>query len=582
MPYHEDFQWVMDECSRVIEEKIEYPSPNKDSKEKPEKQAFNRFLCEVLNAFFLPFSSKQPIDNKKTDQVGDAIPIDSYRSGFQQYWIEGIDIHRITNKLSQRKNNFINAPFFPLVMEWPILYGDQLLLGSEESEAAIITLWTKKEAIAHHLDKKNYRCIGQLYSRYEGISSLVRNFLANKNIRHLVITGADLSHSGEALVDLFEKGIDDHHRVISKIDSEVDQEIPVSAIDNLRKHVTLHDYRRFQDMKQLNRIIGELPSLGSYGEPEVFPLPAVSEPDCYPAESAGFRVEEKYINDAWLHILHTVMRFGVIKHSQYGVDTKEVMNLIAIISEEDPDKLVWKDFFPFTKKELEEYLPQVLSGKSLDGVSYTYGQRLMDYKGVDQVQWMVGMLKKSPETRRAVAITWDVSKDHDEANQPCLDLVQALIHQGRLHLTVYFRSNDMFAAWPRNVIAIRKLQKNIAAGLDVPMGTLTTISNSAHIYEKEWKKAQGILEKNAPIVPRIGVPRGNIVIHVMEGKIHVYHLTPVGKKIKEYVGTTAFDLFRKIAEEKVVSQVSHALYLGTELQKAEQALKSGMEYHQDQ
>ncbi len=53
---------------------------------------------------------------------------------------------------------------------------------------------------------------------------------------------------------------------------------------------------------------------------------------------------------------------------------------------------------------------------------------------------------------------------------------------------------------------------------------------------------------------------------------------------KVYVGRTAKELCVQIFEkesEKVVSQLSHAAYLGREFQKAEAALVSGEEYVQD-
>jgi dihydropteroate synthase len=46
-------------------------------------------------------------------------------------------------------------------------------------------------------------------------------------------------------------------------------------------------------------------------------------------------------------------------------------------------------------------------------------------------------------------------------------------------------------------------------------------------------------------------------------------------------GKTAEDVYRKIAEMALVSSVDHAAYLGSELAKAEVALRTGKEYIQD-
>jgi len=54
-------------------------------------------------------------------------------------------------------------------------------------------------------------------------------------------------------------------------------------------------------------------------------------------------------------------------------------------------------------------------------------------------------------------------------------------------------------------------------------------------------------------------------------------------KINEVIeGTNAEDLCKKIINKGLLSRLDHASYLGMELKKAEQALKHGLEYTQDE
>ena len=132
-------------------------------------------------------------------------------------------------------------------MKWPLIFNDMIHVGNTTSQICILTLWTKKENIIAKVDAKNYAVVGQLYSKDEGLSAVVRNCLANKNIRHLIVTGADLNGSGQAVVDLFKKGVNKENKILGKSKGWIDKEIPRKAIETLRKNVVIHDFRDIKD-----------------------------------------------------------------------------------------------------------------------------------------------------------------------------------------------------------------------------------------------------------------------------------------------------------------------------------------------
>ncbi|MFH2021162.1 MAG: thymidylate synthase [archaeon] len=456
-------------------------------------------------------------------------------------------------------------------------YKESIDFGSVESEVSIVTLWTKKDIVNKYMN--NYRYIGQLYSGNVGISGIIRNCLYDKKIRHIVVFGADLSRSGESLLNLSLKGTENHKIIDS--DVMIEPEIPVAKIEDFRKNVMIHDKRDLL-IDELNEFIEKLnkAKLGTYGEPEVFPAHKITELSTFPSDNTGFIVKDDYISGAWLKILSNVMRFGIEKPSSYHERQKEILNLTTVIYKEDPNEPKLSDYLRFNEEELKSYYEQIISAKKIDNIEYTYGIRLRDYDHIDQIKNIIDKLRNDMNSRRAIAITWDVLKDASGELSPCLILIQAIVQKGRLFLTSYFRSNDMFEAWPKNAFALRKLQFIISGELGILPGYLTIISSSAHIYERNFDDAKLILQENR-IKNNIHDARGNIIIHIKDGLILVQHQGSDGDVLSEYNGKNAKELFNKLVADNVLSEISHALDIGAELQKAEIAAQKRIEYRQD-
>jgi len=78
-------------------------------------------------------------------------------------------------------------------------------------------------------------------------------------------------------------------------------------------------------------------------------------------------------------------------------------------------------------------------------------------------------------------------------------------------------------------------------------------------------------------------PKGYFLIKVDrdEKLIEVGYVQKDNKVEKIIVGKTAMEVFNTIIKEELVSLLQHAADLGAELQKAEIALREGIEYVQD-
>lgn len=466
--------------------------------------------------------------------------------------------------------------------DWPLYFKDNLIVGNLDSGVGVATLWSPREAIAKGLDPKTYCVIGQLYSN-DGVNPMIRNVMARPQIRTIVLCGQDKIGSADSLSLLMKNGIDENGKVIGKPESKIEKEIPRKAVELFRQHVALVDLRGVFDTVKIQEAIQVASQDNSpFAEPQIFPEPEIST-DRYPTDASTFKIRGKYVGEVWLRLLWHIMRFGSEKQAHHGTKQKELWNIVTVIEEEDPTGVKWVPWFNFTREHLAGYLPQVMTKDKIPSLEYTYGQRLRDHEGVDQIASIKEKLKKEPFSRRAVAVTWNVTLDTHSTHPPCLDIVQCVVQDETLLMNCYFRSNDMFRAWPENAFALRTMHKEIADELGVVMGSLTIVSASAHVYEENYAAIKDMLKEYYPKSLDFCEfdPRGNFVISVSDGTIHLIHMNPTGTKIGTYSGKTAMQVYQKLVEDHALSIIGHALDLGGELQKVEMCIRLGLKYTQD-
>ena len=200
------------------------------------------------------------------------------------------------------------------------------------------------------------------------------------------------------------------------------------------------------------------------------------------------------ISDAWPQILKSVLIQGQTLNVVVDETPRRTLEYSGIIVTNIDTPC--NDMIPrgskFDKSALNKYADQFCCGDD-KGFAYSYGNRLRNYHGVDQIYDIINKLEKDPESRRAVAITWQPSIDLNVNHVPCMLLCDFKIRNDRLNLTAYFRSHDIYGAFPSNAYGLAKLmEKVLDLDKNVPeqsvaacVGRLTIISNAAHIYEHD-------------------------------------------------------------------------------------------------
>jgi thymidylate synthase len=470
-------------------------------------------------------------------------------------------------------------------MSWPVYFAQSLALGSPASGVGLCLLWTPQERVLPALDRASYALAGNLYSR-DGVSFLVRNLLARPTITDLVLCGKDLTGGGAALVALLRDGLDAQGRICGD-GTRLHPEIPREAVELLRRAVTLHDHRDTARPEQIAALLrgisrparpwAEAPMLFAYEEPVAAALPG---------DETGLLLRAPTVRAAYLRLLWHVLTFGRRGATQHSSDQRELLDVLTVVSDEpaDPARFSHADWMPFSREGLgarrpdgsySGYLAQIAGDAVPAGVSYSYGARLRGQGGVDQVRAIVEELRAAGASRRAVAALWDPGHDARSPSPPCLTQLQASLRDGRLGLTAYFRSHDIYRAWAGNAYGLRALQAQIAEQLGAEAGDLAILSHSAHVYAHDWEPAGELLAHQYRAAdPRlVRDARGSFVIALEPPEIVVRHYSPGGEHLQSFRGATAREL--GVALTPYLGELSHAVYLGQELQKAEHAIALG-------
>src|SRR5580704_9691399 len=157
----------------------------------------------------------------------------------------------------------------------------------------------------------------------------------------------------------------------------------------------------------------------------------------------------------------------------------------------------------FIKYYVSRYEKETDDGLTIHG---GYGPRLFallrgDCK-INQIESVLALLKKNPDSRRAVIQlfdAWDIADDtvpglrHKEI--PCTCSLQFTVRKKRLYMFTTMRSNDAFVGLPHDVFTFTMLQEIMARSLGLELGRYKHFVGSLHLYEDNARDARQYLKE---------------------------------------------------------------------------------------
>jgi Thymidylate synthase len=516
-----------------------------------------------------------------------------------------------------------------------LYYPDLLELVNPAGDVGILTLWSPLRAVKRKLDsvspeildpeRSRVAVISNLYG--DGMFAMFCNLLFNPQVRHLVALGQDLGlGAAEEIAAFLERGLEDATllgRPVKRIRG-TDRLFPaVASFDEarLRSSLSFHELGKLSAPgvgERLLALLRELPHAAGPGAAEpgraaahrervrvAIPMEVSDDHTRLPSDVAAHQVLRRRPLDCWEELVVRVVRFGRPVELSGG-PRLELLNARAVIAEPAEDPPAALAAFGFDIARLRAYQEEILRAELPEGIAYTYGNRLRGYfhqssstdtleqgSSTDTLASVIAALRADRRTRRAYISLWDSSADLTDAEdeharaKPCLTTLFFRVVEDRLTLTATYRAHNLLTAWLENVYGLMAIQRHVAHGADLQIGSLTVISHSLGIdprnprYElaramaERWERDDNLDRRTGKYSLRED-PNGYFLVtaDVERGRIVAEHRYG-GVLLKRYEAERAASIEREVSADMAISLVSHALWLGRELTRCEQALQRG-------
>ncbi|MCK5344150.1 MAG: hypothetical protein KAR20_12140, partial [Candidatus Heimdallarchaeota archaeon] len=203
----------------------------------------------------------------------------------------------------------------------------------------------------------------------------------------------------------------------------------------------------------------------------------------------GLSITADTLDDALKKIVSQVFKKGSILKDQRKITIREERSLSVVIK--SPLKTIPSHY---SRQYLEKYKDEFMKGTSQsDEFVYTYHDRIFKKWG-NQPEKIISLMKKSPNTRRAMISLWDPKHDLGSQTPPCLNFMWFCVRQNRLECHLVYRSHHLATvdnkgniipgegAFVPNLYAISHLHHHIAKQTSFETGPLILTDFSGHLY----------------------------------------------------------------------------------------------------
>lgn len=195
-------------------------------------------------------------------------------------------------------------------------------------------------------------------------------------------------------------------------------------------------------------------------------------------------IHVKTLGECWIDCIKAIMDKG----EEYFDEDIKIKEMIGLSVHIDIPKLNDDVIEKFGDKSvITRTMDKFSKSAYMPDKPFTYGEKIYNQNGIDQFEWIVNRLKKKKETKSATICLLEVGSE--SANLPCLTTIDIKIRNNKLFLQFFFRSQNIFGRQYANLLALSKLQIDLAKRCSVEVGNLNGYIASAHIYEYDFEEA---------------------------------------------------------------------------------------------
>jgi thymidylate synthase len=202
-------------------------------------------------------------------------------------------------------------------------------------------------------------------------------------------------------------------------------------------------------------------------------------------------IEAHTINDAWREVMSLCLREGydfVVKGGSYTGQIRKQLSYV-VIRILNPGKRPLAPIMPpcipppTTDENIEEYFTTYLMSTDLrQNEQYTYGSFIEP-----QIDRAIKILLDSKGNSNQACISIGDRESINLPDPPCLRTVAFKVVEGRLNMTVFFRSWDLFTGLPENLGGLQLVKEYVLeqlSPLNIQDGEMIAYSDGLHLYEQ--------------------------------------------------------------------------------------------------
>jgi thymidylate synthase len=204
------------------------------------------------------------------------------------------------------------------------------------------------------------------------------------------------------------------------------------------------------------------------------------------SQSTNNFITGQSIGKIWLDYLRFVVENGKKIEDDKGFIIEAPFVTITLNTVDTNDPIILK----YGNTAITElYIKKMFSVDILEELGTTYGDKLFDFNGHDQIELLIKRLKRNTSTKRATISLLNPFETNIKTRVPCLTTIDLKLRNNKLHLYAFFRSQNALNSYG-NMYGLSSIQQYVCKRLEVKPGQIHLFITSPHLYLKDLSHVQ--------------------------------------------------------------------------------------------
>ena len=194
----------------------------------------------------------------------------------------------------------------------------------------------------------------------------------------------------------------------------------------------------------------------------------------------------RVLDEIWIALIRLVLEKG----QEVDSELLEVNDVLIRFQQVDKNGLI---LLNDRRRTLVYEMQKVFFSNEPNVFGHNYHERTVGPYGRNDLGDIVQVLAEKPFSKRATLTIFGDSNGH----VPCVNIVQFLVREFQLHVTYFARGQDVYNKVYADAMCIYEMAQRVASKLDVSIGSISGLIQSAHLYLSDLPTATDTLQKHS-------------------------------------------------------------------------------------